>query len=366
MKIQIHTSDLNAVLKDATRAAETKGAVPWMSGVLLEASGNKLCATCTNGTQTIARTVECSVRNEGRVLLDGRLLLNVASKLPGGSCTIDATDGKKAVIKAEGSKTNMALMDAAAFTKPASVTQTFAFRTDAQKLFAALRNVLYAVPAADTRATLTGVSVQSKNGVLHLCGMDGYRMGIAKVPAEVEGSEFAIIVPRKTIADMTGVFAEEEGVLEVTCDGRHMSIASAETALHSQLIAGEYVNYKQVITNTKPTCKVMFSVHQLKAALNRAMVMCEGKNNLLKMLIQDDGVTVSGMGDVGDATETVECSVSGPGLEIGFNGRLLLDAVSAVCEDEAVFQFSSSVGPAMLTSANGGGWMHVVLPVRVQ
>lgn len=364
MKIRIHTNDLNAVLKDTTRAIESKCVVPWMSGVLLEAKDGILNATCTNGTQTIVRREACEVREEGTVLVDGKLLLNVASKLPSGSCEIDANSGKKAVIKADGSKTNMALMDETAFVKPGNFEQSFSFRTDATSLFTAFKTVLYAVPTQDNRATLTGVNVQGKGGMLHLCGMDGYRMAVSKVEADTGDEEFNIIIPRKTVVDMLGICSDTESEITLRSDGKHIAVLSGKTELMSQLIAGAYAAYKQIIQNTKHTCRVLFKTQALKDAATRAMVMCEGKNNLLKLNVLDDGMIISGMGDAGDVTEKMECHVSGDGLEIGFNGRLLLDAVGAIGEENAVFQFSSSVGPAFLTSESRSTWMHVVLPVR--
>lgn len=364
MKIRISSHELNAILKDVTRATEAKAVVPWMSGVLMETDGDKIKAVCTNGTQTIIRHADCQTDSDGKVLLDAKLLLNVASKLPSCTCVLDATSGKKAVIKAEGSKTNMAIMDAGTFVLPASVEQKFSFTCITAKLFNAFKNVLYAIPAQDTRATLTGVNIQSKNDTLHLCGMDGYRMGISTVDAQIEGSDFNIIVPRKTVVDMMSVFEADDSKLTISSDGKHIFVSSGNIEMTSQLVAGEYVNYKQVITNTRATCKAMFNTQNLKDAISRAMVMCEGKNNLLKLIVDADGVTVSGMGDAGDSTEIVGCVVNGDGLEVGFNGRLLFEAINAISEDEAVFQFSTSVGPAMLTSADRGGWMHVVLPVR--
>lgn len=365
MKIRISSHNLNALLKDVTRATEAKAVVTWMSGVLIETDGDRIKAVCTNGTQTIIRYAECQTDVEGKVLLDAKLLLNVASKLPSCTCVLDATSGKKVVIKAEESKTNMALMDADAFVLPASVEKKFSFTCIASKLFNAFKNVLYATPVQDTRATLTGVNIQSKNDTVHLCGMDGFRMGISKVEAQIEGEDFNIIIPRKSVVDIMGVFPADESELTIASDGKHIFVSNGATEMNSQLVAGEYVKYKQIITNTKTSCKAMFNTQQLKDAISRAMVMCEGKNNLLKLVVDTDGVTVSGMGDVGDSTELVGCVVNGDGLEVGFNGRLLFEAINAISEDEAVFQFSSSVGPAMLTSVDRGGWMHVVLPVRV-
>ena len=135
MKIRSSSHDLNAVLKDVTRATEAKAVVTWMTGVLIETDGDRIKAVCTNGTQTIIRYAECQTDVEGKVLLDAKLLLNVASKLPSCTCVLDATSGKKVVIKAEESKTNMALMDADAFVLPANVEKKFSFTCVASKLF---------------------------------------------------------------------------------------------------------------------------------------------------------------------------------------------------------------------------------------
>lgn len=371
MKIRIPANELNAVLKDATRAVEAKPAVPWMSGVLLGARGGEMRAVCTNGTQTITRYAPCEVLEEGEILLDGKLLLNVASKMAACTCEIDASSGKKAVIKAGGSKTNMALMEASAFVIPAELSENdggiFRFEIKASEFQNVMKTVLYAVPAQDTRATLTGINIQNKGDTLHVAGMDGFRIAVAKARAsagELDGSSFNIIIPKKTILDMLGMPAPGDSDISLRCDGKHICAAIGNATIHSQLIAGEYVQYQQVLSRTTCSCRAMFHVQQLKSAVERAMVMCEGKNNLLRVAVNESGITLSAIGDAGDATETLECAVSGEEMEIGFNGRLLLDAVSAIPDDEAVFKFSSSVGPALITAPEQSWWMHVVLPVR--
>lgn len=364
MKIRISSTDLNAALKDATRAVENKGVVPWMTGVLLEAKDGEVRAACTNGTQTITRCVPCEVLQEGQVLLDGKLLTNVASKMPLCTCVIDASSRKKAVITAEGSKTNMALMDSSAFVLPADVPKELCINAEPAEMLAAVKNVLYAVPAADTRERLTGVNVQTSGGHIHCCGMDGFRMAITKVPTNFANAPVNITIPRKTIADVLGVFPGGTSELTIVTDGKHVQFSNGHVTVQSQLLAGEYPNYKMVVQNTQSKTKAMFDVRQMKNAVERAMVMCADKNNLVKVLVRSEGLTICGIGDIGDATELVECSVNGEEMEIGFNGRLLLEAISAIPDDEAVFQFSSSVGPALLTAVENKNWIHVVLPVR--
>ena len=364
MKIKISSTDLNAMLKDATRAVETKGLVPWMTGVLLGAKGEEARAVCTNGTQTITRYAPCEVIEEGQILVDGKLLTNVASKMQPCTCVIDATNGKKAVIQAGGAKTNLALMNAEDFVVPAEIDRKFRIDTDAQQLFGSVKNVLYAVPAVEIRENLSGVNIQSKGNVLHFCGLDGFRMAISKVVTDWENEPINITIPRKTIADMMGIFPSLGNEITIVTDGKHIQIGNGAAYIQSQLLAGQYPNYKMIVQNHKAQSRAKFDVRQLKNAVERAMVVCEGKNNLIKVIVEENGLTVSSMGDAGDATELVECSVDGENMEIGFNGRLLLEALGAVNDDEAMLAFSSAVGPALLTAVDKGNWMHVVLPVR--
>lgn len=365
MKIEILTCELNAMLKNVTVAIDTRGILRWARGVYLKAEGNRLTAMANNGVQTIVQEMDCEVLKEGTALLDGKLLLEVASKLPDGTCMIDSSDGKNATLKVKSNKTRMTSLDEKTFVFPLEIKETAAIRAPGDEWCSAFKKVLYAVAELDTHQRLTGVNLKVRGTQVTMCGMDGYRMGISKLFATISGEEADITIPKKAVADMVSIFGRSDDEVTLATDGKHIRVSNGKVTMQCQLLAGEYPNYKQVVTKTPITTSVLLDAYQFRDAVKRAMVMRDGRNNLLKLMVDKDGMTITSNNEAGDMMEKLECDVSGDGMEIAFNGLFLCEALSAITEKEVVLKLSSPASPAMISLNEKSSWLHCVLPVRM-
>ena len=368
MKIEISANDLNAMLKDVCKCVDTRPAVAWMKGLLLEAKDGKLCGIATNGNQTITKRSDCDVQEPGVIVLeDGKRFAEVVSKLSG-SCKIETSaDGKKVNIKAKGSKTSMLLQEEDTFVKPEPFETTIELNVSADELCRALKGVQYAISKNDYRIALTGANVNFENGEAQVVGLDGFRLGVYRLHCLETGSNLStrMIIPGHTVSSILGIFGECETV-NITSDGKKIALSgdeANEVCVQAQLLAGDYPDYRRIMPK-QSTTKVQVNVKELRGAVSRALLMC-GLSTLLKFRIDQDQIVITSNSEIGDSEECVECMTEGEPMEIAFNGRFLLEALNcADCED-IMMKMTTSAAPAVLMAADGGDWLHMVLPVRV-
>lgn len=367
MKISFSVSELNAALKNVYKAVDTHGVSAWMSGILLETDNEDgLIVTGTNGSQTITQRVTCNVIAGGKALLDGKLLASVVAKLPTGECTLDATDKKKATIKTRENSTNISLLDPSSFvTKGDCEGETKAMLVNAADFISALKTVIYAVAIQDTRHTLMGVNMSTNGNSVHICGLSGVQMAVARFSTNASGNDWNIIIPRKVISDIISLIPVDSGEVAIQTDDRHCVFSYGNMHIKTQLIAGEFIRYQQVIENTAIQTKVLFDTKLLKNAVERVMILGEGKNKLLRVEVDEDGVVaVSARGETGDAVERIDCSVDGPPMAVHFNGQFVLDSLGVVGDEKAVLSLSTPSGAAFIKADGKGNWLHCLLPVR--
>lgn len=369
MKFNVGTSDFGNALKRASKAVDGKNVCTWMSGILLEADENSgvVVATATNGAQTISERINCNVLCSGTILLDGKLLTDIVSKLPMGECEIDATDGKKAAVKARGYKTNLSLLNPKEFVcKGDCEGETISASMAASSFVGAIKTVLYAAAIQDTRATLVGINIESKgDGKANFCGLNGFQLAVNRIEMNTNGKPMNIIVPRKCAADIVSLIPATEKEVTMVTDGKHVVFSYENMVVKTQLVAGEYINYRVIIAGKEAITEVAFDTRLFKSAVERVMLLGDGRNKLLRLSVQDGRMSVSARGDIGDAVEEIECRVQGEDIQSAYNGQYLLDALSTIAEDEAKFTFNSALGPAFIKSTSGAGYLHCVLPVRV-
>ena len=69
--------------------------------------------------------------------------------------------------------------------------------------------------------------------------------------------------------------------------------------------------------------------------------------------------------DLGDAREELDVDFAGDDLAIGFNGRYLLDALSAIGAKEVKLSLQDEFSPARIVPADDEDTLAVVMPMRL-
>ena len=79
-----------------------------------------------------------------------------------------------------------------------------------------------------------------------------------------------------------------------------------------------------------------------------------------------DWLRLAAEGDYGRAQDTVDVVQGGPepAMSLAFNARHVLDALGPI-EGEAELLFSGSTSPAIFRASGGGGYMAVIVTLRV-
>jgi DNA polymerase-3 subunit beta len=69
--------------------------------------------------------------------------------------------------------------------------------------------------------------------------------------------------------------------------------------------------------------------------------------------------------DSGDAADELAIDYNGPDIAIGFNAKYLLDALSAVDEDEVQLGVSGQLDPVVIEGATDRSVLGIVMPMRI-
>ena len=100
-----------------------------------------------------------------------------------------------------------------------------------------------------------------------------------------------------------------------------------QTSLLARLVDVKFPDYKQVLpTNFKNTIKI--EKKQLTDALQRASVVLQEKNKGVKIYIGENKMEIRSTSDDGETIEEVPIDKLTEPLDVGFNVKYLIDALS--------------------------------------
>ena len=142
-------------------------------------------------------------------------------------------------------------------------------------------------------------------------------------------------------------------------------IITGRTEVFLRIMEGEFIDYRRIIP-TESTTKVMISRELFADSIERASLLArEGKNNLIKMTIKDDLMTITSRSEEGNVKEELPIDKEGNDIEIGFNSKYVMDVIKEIEDETVTLHMNTSVTPCVVRPAEGKAYEYLILPVRI-
>ena len=407
MKFRCERDVLLDALTTAGRAIASRGgALPVLSGVRLETTGDDLRVVGTDLDLTIQVSVRVSVTTPGVVVAPGRLVTDIVRALDPGAVTVESDDDDDELRITSG-RSNFAVRThpAGDFPRLPPISGE-AVRLPATGLTEALRQVVRAASSEDSRPILTGVLMAAEQGGLRLVATDSYRLAVRDLPGVgVLREDQHVLVPSRALAELQrllssaakasgaveratddgaggtggaagppgaeGATAEEgvardEGPAAILRLGEHdATFELGSVKLTTRLIEGDFPNYRQLIPHNYPNSLIV-GRDALLDAVRRVKLMVRDPTTPVRIAMRSDGIELTVITqDWGQATEEVDAKYEGAEMTVAFNPAYLIDGVEAITSDEVQLETLDALKPATLKPTEGSDYLYLLMPVRV-
>ena len=367
MQFTMNVSDLLGGLNTVTRALAARPAKQVLEGVLINAEGDCVTLTCSDGSLTIQSEITADVREPGRVVLPGKLFTELARRLPGGEVTIKVGDNHAASIRCMSFRSNLSGMDAQDYPEMARVEEGTTLQLPQNRLREMISRVVFAIATDESRQILTGCLMEVSPEECRLVALDGFRLAIQKLQQhfDLPEEQLRMVVPGRVFTEMSRIMADEEEPCTLLFNKTHMQATFGNTRLSSVLLVGEYIDYRKILPPSfKTTAKA--NRESVQNAIDRASLMArEGKNNLIRMSFRNDQLSISSNAEMGDVLEEMPAELEGEPLDIAFNARYISDVIRNITDDSMCMCFNSAVSPCVVRPEEGDQYLYLILPVRV-
>lgn len=369
MIFSINTQDLLEGLNTVTRALSARPAKQILDGVLINANENRISLTCSDGSFTIEYTNAADIQEPGQTVLPGKLLTEMIRKLPGGMVQITVQNNHLATIRCQKTRTNLSTMNAAEYPEISVLQHGTTVKIPQNKLKDMVSRVMFAIATDETRAILTGCLLEVSRTEARMVALDGFRLALQKLfqPFDLpEGTEMVkAVIPGKVITELSRILPEDEAFCSIMIDRGRMQCSFGNITLSTVLMAGEYIDYRRIIS-TDFTSEAKADRIAVLDAIDRASLMArEGKNNLVRMSFRQNLLRITSNAEMGDMEEEIEADLQGNDIDIAFNAKYIIDMIRNVSDDHLYMKFKSNVSPCIVTPPAGDDYLYLILPVRV-
>jgi DNA polymerase-3 subunit beta len=368
MNLTITKEQILAGLQAVQNVVSTRTTLPILSNVLIRAEKDRVEFTATDLDVTIACSVEANVKKPGAATVPVKKLFGITRELNGSEIDLEVDEKNICSIRCGVSFYKIHGLGADEFPPLPKFKDDKKVSLQQETVKAMMRKTAFAVSTDESRYVLNGIFISLKDHKMTLVATDGRRLALVDEEVDIsEKSSGEFIVPAKAVTELNRLM-QDKGEVEIKFGENQASFAlkddkSFSVLLITKLIEGNYPNYRQVIpSETKE--RIPLVREEFLQALRRAEIMTSEKANSVKLTFGKNNLAITANSpEVGEARETLAVNYKGKEMAIAFNPRYLIDALSALTEDEVFFELIDELSPGVLKI--NGPFLYVVMPMRL-
>ena len=199
---------------------------------------------------------------------------------------------------------------------------------------------------------------------------DGHRLAFIEqqnVGKNAPKESLDLLIPRKTLAELTKLTTGYEGDINLGADENHIYFEIGSHLLTSRKLVGQFPNYEMVIPKNNDK-RATFDAALLSQAIRRVALMADDRSRAIKFHLMPSSLQISSQAaEEGEARETVETDYIGEEVQIGFNAAYLQDFFNVVGDGAIAFEFRDANSQAQLRPLTNTeyDYRYIVMPMRL-
>ena len=377
MKFTVDKSELLKAMLPVTYGVSNVNNPDYKS-LLMEVKGDELIIFSYDLEKGIKTSIPVESERDGKVEADAQKLYAIIGAMDDGELTIEVDSGF--LIKVEGANTDFRILgkDGQGFPNIPDIEGDFGYKLTKSKLRNIIGRTVFSVSNNESNPVFTGSLFEIEDENLKVVALDRNRIAVRKenIISELQG-EMAMtrfVIPGKAENDLLRVLSDTDEEISVRMTRKHIIFTFDNIYYISRLLEGDFMNYKRLLL---PENKFELTVNtkDFLESVTRAAILLESyKNNFLIVNLAQGKMNVSCSTEFGKVDDTIESSfIKGDEdiLKIGFNHRILIDALRAIGEEEVKITFNGPTNPIIFSPVHDDEkdderFLYVVMPVQLR
>jgi DNA polymerase-3 subunit beta len=366
MRFSLQREVLLKPLAQVVNVVERRQTLPVLANLLARVDGDLLSLTGTDlEVEMVART-KVEDAESGETTIPARKLFEIVRALPDGSRVTISQSGDKVTVQAGRSRFTLASLPANDFPALDEVDATERVKVGEASLKELIERTAFAMAQQDVRYYLNGLLFDLRDKALRCVATDGHRLALCEAALEeTVQTKRQIIVPRKGVLELQRLLEGGDRELELEMGRSHIRVKRDDVTFTSKLIDGRFPDYEAVIPIGADR-EVKIDREALRASLQRAAILSNEKYRGVRIEVSPGQIKINAHNpEQEEAQEEVEADTKVDSLVIGFNVNYLLDALSALREEEVILQLRDANSSALVRESSSDKCRHVVMPLRL-
>lgn len=379
MKFRIERDTLADAVAWTARSLPNRPSVPVLAGLLIESSNDGLTLSGFDYETSTRATLPADVSAEGRALVSGRLLAEICKSLPNKPVDI-SLDGTKVAVVCGNARFSLQTMPVEEYpqlpdmpTSSGSVKSTDFATAVSQAVAAAGRDEMLPL--------LTGVRLEMEGSTISLMATDRFRASLRDLEWFPEKSDISAnaLVPARVLGETARSLVSGSDITIAIASGEtgggligfEGAVGTSTRRTTTRLLEGDFPRVRQLF-HAQPETVCYVETHAFVDSVKRVALVAERNTPVRLSFSEGQLLLEAGSGDEAQASESIEATVNGPDISIGFNPNYLLEGLSVMSDPVVHLSFTQHTKPAALAGVQEIGaepdlaFRYLIMPVRLQ
>lgn len=365
--IKTQRDNILTPLQSVCGIVEKRHTLPILSNVLIEKSGDQLTLLATDiEIQIRTHTAGAAGSDKTAITVGARKLQDILRSLPDNAeVSLELTD-KRMQVRAGKSRFNLQTLPPEDYPRMAQTDGEQVKLQLTQKQFKRLIGfVQYAMAQQDIRYYLNGLLLVVAGDEIRVVATDGHRLAYASEPLAESPQRAEVILPRKTILELSRLLADNDEPLDVLLTSNQAVFRFGDVELVSKMIDGKFPDYERVIPKNHNKVLTISRLAFLQS-LHRAAILTNEKFRGVRIVLAPGSLKIiSSNADQEEAQEEIEVPYDAEALDIGFNVTYLLDILNNVSDENVEIRLADANSSALITLPGNDRFKYVVMPMRI-
>lgn len=360
VRFQANRDVFSEAVSFAVKLLPQRTTLPILSGVLIEATSEGLTLSSFDYEVSAQIQITADVEETGTVLVSGRLLNDISSRLPNAPVRV-ATEESRVTVACGSANFTLLQMPVEEYPSIPEIDASTGL-VPADAFSAAIAQVAVAASRDDVTPVITGVQLEVTENTIGLVATDRYRVAVREIdwdngenPTPTE--PLTALVPARTLQEVGKTFGHS-GTVSIAITNRDERELIAFTAdkktVTSLLIKGNFPPVKRLFPQNVENYAVM-STSDLIEATRRVSLVLE-REAALRFTFTQDGLNLEAIGsEQAQASEAIDAIVTGGDMVVSLKPQFLLDGLAAVHSEFVRISFTKTdnpnkPGPVLITA----------------
>ena len=347
MKFQVNKDVLSDAVSFAVRLLPQRTTLPILGGILIEADANALRLSVFDYEVSAQAEIVAKVETSGRVLVSGRLLSEIASKLPNAPVEF-STDGSKVVVSCGSTKFSLLTMPVEEYPTLPEIPAISGTITG-EAFQNAVHQVAVAASKDDVTPVLTGVQLEAGDKSISFVATDRYRVALREAAwqSNPAGVGAVALVPARTLQEVAKTFGNQGEIsISITkSDEREMIAFKANNrSVTSLLLKGNFPPVKSLFPDNIENYAVI-ATQDLIDSTRRVSLVLE-RESPLRYSFDEGAVALEATGnETAQASENISAELEGKEIVVSLKPQFLIDGLAGVHSEFVKIAFTNNDNP---------------------